>query len=365
MRIEILHLSDVHLSRDKLSDYLVVRVGLRDRIESLIQSNGKPDLIVFSGDLVEAGVRLENFELAYGEFIEPVLLAAQVPKDRFFIVPGNHDIDRESVRNDPMIDQGQRNFLKNRESLNDFIAKNLSASQPHHFTRMHAYKSFLDKFPFAPPIRSTPFFTTHKLSLPDKGTIGVACLNTAWRASGEPDDIDYGRLLLGERTIFEALKDIGDCEIKIAIYHHPLSWLPQFEQDDCRPLLLKEFDLLLSGHCHRSRPEYVDTPTGKAVISEGGALYVNRRYFNGFCWIDLSKDEGEARFSVWKYEDANAMYSFEPATNVAPQGRFTVHLNSPADVDRYATVETICRLLLPTVQDLANDHMLSNYSDSN
>jgi predicted MPP superfamily phosphohydrolase len=277
MRIQILHLSDVHLSREKLNDYLVVRVGLRARIESLIQANGKPDLIVFSGDLVEAGVRLENFELAYGEFIEPVLLAAQAARDRFFIVPGNHDIDRDSVRNDQMMDQGQRNFLKSREALNDFIAKNLGVLQPYHFTRMHAYNSFLDKFPFAPPIRSTPFFTTHKLSLPDKGTIGVACLNTAWRASGEPDDVDYGRLLLGERTIFEALKDIGDCETKIAIYHHPMSWLPQFEQDDCRPLLLKEFDLLLSGHCHRSRPEYVDTPTGKAVISEGGALYVNRR----------------------------------------------------------------------------------------
>jgi predicted MPP superfamily phosphohydrolase len=364
MRLNILHLSDVHLNNEKLNDFLIVRAALRSRIASLIEEKGRPDVVVFSGDLVQAGARLDNFEFAYNEFIEPVLLATKITREQFFIVPGNHDIDRETVRNDPMMDQGQRNFLKNREALNDFITKNLDGSQPHHFARLLPYTRFIDKFQFARAIRRTPFFTTHQLTLPDKGTLGIACLNTAWRASGEADDIDYGRLLLGERTIFEALGDIRDCDSKIAIFHHPLFWLPQFEQDDCRPLLLKEFDLILNGHCHRSRPEYVETPTGKAVMSEGGALYVNRQYFNGFCWIEYSKDEGEARFSVWRYEDTNAIYSFVPATNVAPSGNYLIRLNTQVEVTRFATTEGACRLLLPVLQELANEHMLSNYSDS-
>jgi len=70
-------------------------------------------------------------------------------------------------------------------------------------------------------VNDTPFSTSHVVNV--KGLdVGVACLNTAWRTTGEPDDIDYGNLLIGERAIRSCLEDIKNCAVKIAVFHHPL-----------------------------------------------------------------------------------------------------------------------------------------------
>jgi predicted MPP superfamily phosphohydrolase len=364
--LSILHLSDIHFSNKKLKDYSIVRAALLKRIAALREERkASPDIVIFSGDLVQGGQDIGDFATAKHEFIDPILAAANVPSEAFLIVPGNHDIDREVVRGDTIIEGGQRTALRNRDALNQYIDKYLAAdpSTHAHFERLHAYFSFLKSHKFAENLRVTPFFSSHKLTVRNQ-TIGVACLNTAWRCSGEPDDTDYGQLLLGERSLFESLNDLQNCDLKVAVFHHPTGWLRSFDREDCRPLLLKEFDLILTGHCHEQRPEFVSTPTGKAVISEGGALYVHRKWFNGFCWIDYTSAQNKAAFSLWRYEDSNAMQSFEPATNVAPGGTYAIALNSAEEIERFASVETTCKALRPAVTELANEHMLSNYTES-
>jgi 3',5'-cyclic AMP phosphodiesterase CpdA len=116
MRIEILHLSDLHLSSQYLTDLSVVREALISRLNAEVQARGAPDVVVFSGDLVQAGSALE-FELAKKEFIDPVLRATTVTQDRFIIVPGNHDIDREAVRSEPELESGLKLKLNNRDAL--------------------------------------------------------------------------------------------------------------------------------------------------------------------------------------------------------------------------------------------------------
>jgi predicted MPP superfamily phosphohydrolase len=364
MVLRILHLSDVHLNSAKLADFSLVFNALRQRVDAVIRETAPPDMVVFSGDLVQAGAEADDFDLAREKFIEPIIATAKIDRSRLFIVPGNHDIDRKAIAADTLVDSSQREKLISREALNSFIDANIKGPQEYHFARLLPYRNFARGLSAAPIIRTTQFFTTHRTNILGK-LIGVACLNNAWRASGEPNDVDYGQLLLGERAVHEALNDIGDCEIKIAVFHHPISWLKQFDQFDCRPLLLKEFDLLLSGHTHHARPELVDTPTGNAIISEGGALYVNRRWFNGFCLITLAKEEARAQFDLWRYEDDNAQYVFAPATNVAPLGVHRFALKNAVEVQRFADVESACRSLLPIITTLANEHMLSSLTDSN
>ena len=276
MPIRILHLSDIHLTPSKLPDFSEVFNALRERLNEIIKSSGPPDLLVFSGDVVQAGANADDFDFAREKFIEPLIGIAKINRSDVYIVPGNHDIDKKAIAADDLIDSSQRDKLVSREKLNAFIDSNLKETQSYHFGRLQNYWAFAKSATLAPAIRETPFFTTHKTDI--RGTlIGVACLNSAWRASGEPNDVDYGQLLLGERTVREALNDLSDCEVKIVVFHHPISWLRQFDQLDCRPLLLKEFDLLLTGHTHHAHLKLVDTPTGNAIISEGGALYVLSR----------------------------------------------------------------------------------------
>ena len=118
---------------------------------------------------------------------------------------------------------------------------------------------------------------------------------------------------------------------------------------------------MLTGHTHHAHLKLVDTPTGNAIISEGGALYVNRRWFNGFCLVTLAKEEGYAQFDLWRYEDASAVHSFVPATNVAKQGVHRFALKNAAEVEQFVAIEGACRALLPIIDALANKHMLFQF----
>jgi predicted MPP superfamily phosphohydrolase len=141
MRLEILHLSDLHLSSKNFADYSVVRAALLSRIGLQVDELGPPDIVIFSGDLVQGGSSVAEFEYAQKEFIEPVLHAAKVSSDRFFIVPGNHDIDRDSVRTEPELEKGLKLSLNDRASLNAFIDKHVSKKSSHHFARLAPYNS--------------------------------------------------------------------------------------------------------------------------------------------------------------------------------------------------------------------------------
>ena len=356
--LTILHISDIHLSRPKFSDFEFVKNALfRDLAEQ--KTVRKPDIICFSGDLVHAGGIDDDFYMVNEHLIEPLLKATELSQNNFFLVPGNHDIDRDEVRNNSVVEDGQFNSLSSREKVNAFVDQILiGADTEFNFRRLNNFFEFRDLISSAPCKRASPFFTTHVLNVADL-SIGVACLNTAWRSTGE-EGKDYGRLLLGERSLTEAARDIANCDVRVAMLHHPLSWLREFDREDCRPILMREFDLILTGHTHRQSPEWQETPMGRAVISQGGALYVSRRWFNGYCFIEFDKQRARCDFTVRRYEDDPK--SFEPATNVAPNGRFLVHLRGPEDIQRYVSVENILLLLRPFWEEKALEHILASYA---
>src|SRR5690606_26436814 len=135
------------------------------------------------------------------------------------------------------------------------------------------------------PIRKTPFLSTHKLTIKHEINAGVACFNTAWRATGEPDERDRRNILLGERNVDTAIADLSLCDLKIAMFHHPFDWLAEFDESAVASRLFSNFDILLCGHIHRNVPEARQTPSGSAVISQTGSLYESRRHFNGYQYI--------------------------------------------------------------------------------
>ena len=55
----------------KLPDFSEVFNALRERLNEIIKSSGPPDLLVFSGDVVQAGANADDFDFAREKFIEP------------------------------------------------------------------------------------------------------------------------------------------------------------------------------------------------------------------------------------------------------------------------------------------------------
>ena len=92
-----LHLSDWH-QEGKEFDRQVVRDALLEDIER--RTDISPDLaeidfVVFSGDVAFGG-QSEDYEDAIEQLFDPILQASEVDHDKVFIVPGNHDLDRDA-----------------------------------------------------------------------------------------------------------------------------------------------------------------------------------------------------------------------------------------------------------------------------
>jgi len=353
----ILHLSDLHFRARADADAAIVIKALTKDIEREVNAGTKIDLIIFSGDLVNAGAEPAAFEEAEKFFIAEVTTAAGVSRDKFLICPGNHDINRDLVRKEAYVEVGLLAVLKNRSAINDFVdansKTNTSANLDAPFRRLENFYQKMWSQHSSNACLSTPFALAHSFLILNQ-KVGVACLNSAWRATGEPDALDQGNLLIGERAIDQAAGALQDCDIRIAVFHHPISWLHDPDQAPVESRLNAEFDILMFGHVHRAAPEQRKTVSGDVIISQGACLYTSRDYFNGYNILKISPAASSVEISVMEYSDLRR--EFIPATRILKDPLLTFSLPNRGSRD----ISTLAGVLLkskPNIRSLANKHL--------
>lgn len=90
--ISWLHVSGIHMSvRDAWSQDVVL-TAMCERIEKLREEGLAADIVLATGGIAFSG-KPDEYALARN-FFEAPSNASDVPKERIFRVPGNHDIDR-------------------------------------------------------------------------------------------------------------------------------------------------------------------------------------------------------------------------------------------------------------------------------
>lgn len=351
--ITILHISDLHWTDAKKGDMRIVLDGLaEDIVRVRDQYSIVPDLVMFSGDLVLAGEDRESFKLAEKELFDRVMSAANLNDRRRFIVPGNHDIQRKLVRDNEYVENGLRGTLIDVDKLNRFI-DTLSDKSP----ALERMTNFNQTMCIGKnPIRTTSFVSTFKVRVGSEIEVGIACFNTAWRATGEPDERDRRNILLGERNVDLAIQDLNGTDIRIAMFHHPFDWMSEFDESAVASRLFSNFDILLCGHIHRNSPEARQTPSGSAVISQAGCLYEHRRHFNGYQYVTFDIDARKATFDIRTWFD-EPRRSFDAAGNVAERGRVEVQLPERAPATNSAKVEKVLREVRPIIRENAADQI--------
>jgi predicted MPP superfamily phosphohydrolase len=92
--INILHLTDFHYSKRKEHDQRIVIDALLADIAKLSDGTLKPDLIVFSGDLVDNADEESIYDLFFDSLLEPLSKVARCGESRIVISAGNHDAHR-------------------------------------------------------------------------------------------------------------------------------------------------------------------------------------------------------------------------------------------------------------------------------
>src|SRR4029077_12483563 len=93
MTVTWLHISDFHFRGGDPYDRDVVLGALVNSVKWFREERGRqPDLIFATGDIAQAGQASEY--AAATKFFNDLLAAAGIERRQLFVVPGNHDVDR-------------------------------------------------------------------------------------------------------------------------------------------------------------------------------------------------------------------------------------------------------------------------------
>tara|TARA_R100000935_G_C2832679_1_gene166083 strand:- start:43 stop:777 length:735 start_codon:yes stop_codon:yes gene_type:complete len=244
--MKILHITDLHYT-NKIGSRTKQKKLIDNFIDDLTKNVEDIDFVIFSGDLVNDGSSVSDFQLAREGFLEKILSTLKIEKKNLFICPGNHDVDRTQVSNSLIKYLDEE--INNNDDLNLFFKKDnpdlINSHKP-----LTNYSNFIGELYGTENTDldyNEDMYSTH-IRNSQYGKIGIVCLNTAWRAIGQNDDTN---LLYPIVKVDEALDRIISCEVKIVIHHHPLNSIKPFNLYDLEDLLHKRFDFMFSGHVHK------------------------------------------------------------------------------------------------------------------
>lgn len=282
-----LHLSDLHFRENDFNSNIVLKELLQDVVYLSHQKNLKPDFIVVTGDITFSNKPAE-YEQA-GIFFDRLLKGVRLSKKRLFIVPGNHDVDRNATISEILAGS-------NRDNVNQILA----SKEIRHlfFKRLHNYAEFLNKY-FGTMLKfdDDNYFYVKPLTIGGK-KLAIMGLNSVWSCVSDKRE----RILIGELQVRKALEQAKRADICIALVHHPFSCLKDFDRNDSYELLSNCCDFILHGHLHEAKVQQIKSSGTGAIIIGAGTSYGGREYPNTYNFVQLNTEPGKV--ILRRYSDA-------------------------------------------------------------
>jgi tetratricopeptide (TPR) repeat protein/predicted phosphodiesterase len=314
-----LHLSDWHQAERKFNrkvvcDALIKDINARGKINPHLS---KIDFIVFSGDAANTG-QPDEYIKATEDLFKPLLEACQLGQDRLFIVPGNHDLDRD------LIPAALSKPLNSNEEVEPWWSeekKRTQLSQP--FQSFHRFLT--DCTGQKPPEYCS--FTSFVIEGKNIALLGI---NSAWMSARHKDEAgefrDQGYLCIGEPQIYESLEKISDSDIKIAVLHHPLDWLAPFDLSRNEVHLKRKCNFILHGHAHKPGASAIRDNFGYYITIPAGACYdrsmpSNSAYTYSYNYVHLDFDTDKGFVFLRRWSDLNRVW-WKDDEACPPNGQF-------------------------------------------
>ncbi|MCR9133291.1 MAG: metallophosphoesterase [bacterium] len=364
--IRILHLSDFHLNPKTLNDWdNFLSKALLEKLSEL-SSEKEIDLVVFTGDLIDRGGRdFNNVEDAFDKFqnkvIHPILENLSIENNRFIIIPGNHDIVREL--DSEYIEIGLRHSLSNTEKVNEFVENAIKTNNTEGIKRIIPFNNFKNNFYTSDSDCNLTLLESNFRYNIDDYTIGVSALNSSWRCF---DDKDKGRLFISDEQLARSTKYIKNCNLKIALSHHPIDWLSDVEKKTIISHLTQDYNILFTGHTHDGGSNIYNTFNGSLFINNCPSGLNNirsndRNYSNGFSLIDISKSIETLRCNYFRYNHDQKKFVLN--TDLATNGVFETTIPKSQSAKDIRLEEQILENIKEEHLSDMNNHLISNKSE--
>jgi predicted MPP superfamily phosphohydrolase len=258
-----IHLSDLHFGHGRGVEPHIDRQQVLGRLlddVALCRSElGSPDYVFATGDFAHAG-KQSQLEEARSWLVE-LTRRLDLGLDRVFVVPGNHDVDRDLVGPNRIVKACHGEMRRDPETLSDMLESgDVEAAV---WPKLRAYQSFSSRDFGSPEITPESPFWTCRLSA-EPGAAHAVGLNSALQCYDDHDDEEtHGvgpNLQLSRWQLAKALRGFPSNALLIALVHHP----PELLRDGSELVthLAERPHLLLCGHVH-SQGAFAMLPLGQ------------------------------------------------------------------------------------------------------
>ncbi|MDG9922641.1 MULTISPECIES: metallophosphoesterase [unclassified Pseudomonas] len=331
MNINWLHISDIHFHpRSQWRD----NQSIDSLLEYLSESFSKkelplPDLIFCTGDIAFGESSNAPLHEQYSDaenFFNKLLNACgkdgkPLAKERLFIVPGNHDINRNKINQD-----AQETLIRWAGASHQHIDKINQRFQDKSkefltiISRLDEYGDFVKNYL---PHQHDPE-GRHRYSKTiniNDVKIGVSGFNSAWTCSGPEDDRNLW--LAANWQFNKAQEEAKGCDIKIGLIHHPTDWLNNSDRNIATASIPTKYDFWLHGHSHNA---WV-TPSQNNIMIAAGAVGASssEEFGVNLVSLDFSSKSGVVHLLTKK---AGCDWTIQPIPQHAPFGKWEFNFPS-------------------------------------
>jgi len=261
--LRILLLSDIHFihCEDDENDYRSLETAFVEAMDDVRDSGGLTQILI-CGDIANKGQESE-YQKA-DAFLKNVFnhLGCDEKQTQVYVVPGNHDINRDTNRATRM---AWRSILLDPSKADDFIknAKHVELdtlkmiyspfSAFHKFANAHSSLDGIAEAIFlnAPNFEFKSFRKEVELGVLDNYIIKLHCINSALLC--DKDDVNDPRdMKEGEHKLFIPKAaynpDTSSTTVNISMMHHPHAWFEN--EEDLRVEFDRKFKFQIYGHVH-------------------------------------------------------------------------------------------------------------------
>jgi hypothetical protein len=321
------HLSDIHVGHGDVSygwDQQLVLAKLKEDIAAAAAEYETgipaPDAIFITGDLAFSGATRDEAEYAAVRgWLSDISRSLSIDNSQIYIVPGNHDVQRNAVVGDTNLVRLLNALRSGQEAIDNVLADRSDRSLL--AKRMKNYFEFAKEFGASsdPDLFWKQELTTRGLK------IRIAGLNTALLSAS---DDDKEKLEVGLAQIKKALHPLPDRskEVVLVLSHHPFDWLRDGKK--VSEWTKNNAHVHLCGHIHEASSEALRSGGGASFLQiVSGAAHGERNPLNiptghGYNFGSLMADsEGRIVLRIWPrvWSQANTDFRIDVANT--PRGR--------------------------------------------